>query len=152
MTSLNPLLTVGTQLCDVIKLHQCVPHEQAKKIAIDLLDKVGIVDPEKAFSKQPIAFSGGQKQRIVIAIVLAAKPNVLVADEPTTALDVTIQKQILSLIMKLKDQLNFTLIFITHDLSLVANIADRVAVMYNGNIVEYGTCREIFADPRHPYT
>jgi oligopeptide transport system ATP-binding protein len=117
-----------------------------------LLDKVGIINPEKAYKTKPIDFSGGMKQRVVIAIALAANPKILVADEPTTALDVTIQKQILKLITDLKNEFKFTIIFITHDLSVVANIADRIAVMYCGQVIEYGTKDDIFTDPRHPYT
>ena len=124
----------------------------AKQKAIEVMKEVGIPDPEKRFYQYPFQFSGGMRQRIVIAIALIAEPHILICDEPTTALDVTIQAQILELINKLKEKHDMTVIFITHDLGVVANMADRVAVMYAGKIVEYGADKEIFFDPRHPYT
>jgi len=152
MTSLNPLKRIGVQITEVIEKHQKLPADEARKIALTLMEKVGIKNPEKRFSDYPFQYSGGMRQRIVIAIALACKPRILICDEPTTALDVTIQAQILDLIRYLQREYNFTTIYITHDLGVVANVADRVAVMYAGQIVEYGSVREIFYDPRHPYT
>lgn len=152
MTSLNPILTIGKQIVEVIEKHQHIKGEAAKEIAIDLMNKVGIVDSEKRFNDYPFEYSGGMRQRIVIAIALACKPKILICDEPTTALDVTIQAQILDLIRSIQKEYQFTTIFITHDLGVVANIADKVAVMYAGEIVEYGTVSDIFYDPKHPYT
>ncbi|ATG97249.1 oligopeptide ABC transporter ATP-binding protein OppD [Mesoplasma lactucae] len=152
MTSLNPLLTVGYQLIEAIREHQDISHKAAKDEAIDLLRKVGITNPEKRMKDIPGRYSGGMRQRVVIAIALACKPKILICDEPTTALDVTIQAQILKLIKDLKKEYGFTVIFITHDLGVVANIADRVAVVYAGQIIEFGTTAEIFEDPKHPYT
>lgn len=152
MTSLNPLKRIGVQITEVIEKHQKLPADEARRIALTLMEKVGIKDPEKRFSDYPFQYSGGMRQRIVIAIALACKPRILICDEPTTALDVTIQAQILDLIRYLQREYNFTTIYITHDLGVVANVADRVAVMYAGQIVEYGSVREIFYDPRHPYT
>ncbi|MCL2112974.1 MAG: ABC transporter ATP-binding protein [Streptococcaceae bacterium] len=152
MTSLNPILTIGKQIVEVIEKHQKIKGNDAKKVAIDLMDKVGINNPDKRFNDYPFEYSGGMRQRIVIAIALACKPKVLICDEPTTALDVTIQAQILDLIRTLQEEYRFTTIFITHDLGVVSNIADRVAVMYAGEIVEYGTVEDIFYDPKHPYT
>ena len=127
-------------------------YKMAKARAIKLLDEVGIPDPELRFKQYPFEFSGGMRQRIVIAIALSANPDILICDEPTTALDVTIQSQILELINKIKVERNLSVIFITHDLGVVANMADRIGVMYAGKIVEYGTSEDIFYDPRHPYT
>lgn len=152
MTSLNPILMIGKQIVEVIEKHQKVKGREAKQIAIDLMNKVGISDSEKRFNDYPFEYSGGMRQRIVIAIALACKPKILICDEPTTALDVTIQAQILDLIRSLQEEYHFTTIFITHDLGVVANIADKVAVMYAGEIVEYGTVDDIFFDPKHPYT
>ncbi|HEY9055465.1 MAG TPA: ABC transporter ATP-binding protein [Rectinemataceae bacterium] len=152
MTSLNPLKKIGIQITEVIEKHQGLPAEEAKRIALSLMSKVGIKEAEKRFGDYPFQYSGGMRQRIVIAIALACKPTILICDEPTTALDVTIQAQILDLIRALQKDYGFTTIYITHDLGVVANVADRVAVMYAGQIVEYGTVREIFYDPRHPYT
>lgn len=152
MTSLDPIKTIGSQITEVIIKHQGKDAKEAKEMAIDYMDKVGIPDPERRFSEYPFQYSGGMRQRIVIAIALACKPDVLICDEPTTALDVTIQAQIIDLLKDLKDEYGFTIIFITHDLGVVASIADKVAVMYAGEIVEYGTVEEIFYDPRHPYT
>ncbi|WP_026389663.1 ABC transporter ATP-binding protein [[Acholeplasma] multilocale] len=152
MTSLNPLLSVGYQITEVLRAHQKMSYHEAKKEAIELMQKVGIPNAEKRFKDIPGKYSGGMRQRIVIAVALACKPKILICDEPTTALDVTIQAQILDLIKELKEEYKFTVIFITHDLGVVANIADRVAVVYAGQIIEYGTTNDIFFDPRHPYT
>ncbi len=152
MTSLNPLKRIGVQITEVIEKHQKLPREEARRIALELMGKVGIKEAEKRFNDYPFQYSGGMRQRIVIAIALACKPRILICDEPTTALDVTIQAQILNLIRALQRDYGFTTIYITHDLGVVANVADRVAVMYSGQIVEYGGVREIFYDPRHPYT
>lgn len=152
MTSLNPLKKIGVQITEVIEKHQKLPAAEAKRIALELMEKVGIKDTAKRFGDYPFMYSGGMRQRIVIAIALACKPKILICDEPTTALDVTIQAQILDLIRELQKDYGFTTIYITHDLGVVANVADRVAVMYAGQIIEYGTVREVFYDPRHPYT
>lgn len=152
MTSLNPLRKIGSQITEVIKLHRGVDKETAKKEAILLLERVGISNAESRFYDYPFQYSGGMRQRVVIAIALACRPDILICDEPTTALDVTIQAQILDLIRSLKEEFGFTVIFITHDLGVVAEIADRVAVMYAGQIVELGTAEDIYYDPRHPYT
>ncbi|MBQ0139564.1 MAG: ABC transporter ATP-binding protein [Kurthia sp.] len=153
MTALNPTMKVGKQITEVILKHKKhISKAEAKKRAIELLDEVGIPYPEKRYSQYPHEFSGGMRQRVVIAIALAAEPKLLIADEPTTALDVTIQAQIIELMKKIQKERNTSIIFITHDLGVVANIADRVAVMYAGQIVEYGTVDEIFYNPKHPYT
>lgn len=152
MTSLNPIITIGKQITEVIVKHQGVSKAEAKDLAIDYMEKVGIPDAEKRFHEYPFQYSGGMRQRIVIAIALACRPDILICDEPTTALDVTIQAQILDLLKSLQAEYNFTTVFITHDLGVVASIADKVAVMYAGEIVEFGTVEEIFYDPRHPYT
>ena len=152
MTSLNPLKKIGKQIQESIELHQGLKGEAAKKAAIEMLGKVGIPDPERRYEQYPHEFSGGMRQRVVIAIAAACKPQVLICDEPTTALDVTIQAQILQLIRDLQKELGMSVIYITHDLGVVANVADRVAVMYAGQIVEYGTVEEIFYDAWHPYT
>jgi oligopeptide transport system ATP-binding protein len=152
MTSLNPLRRIGSQITEVIRLHRGLSKEAAKQEAINLLKRVGIKDAENRYNDYPFQYSGGMRQRVVIAIALACAPDILICDEPTTALDVTIQAQILSLINELKQEYGFTVIFITHDLGVVAEVADRVAVMYAGQIVEYGTVNEIYYDPRHPYT
>ena len=152
MTSLNPLLRIGSQISEVLMLHRGMSKEQAKEEAISLLTKVGIKDADKRFNDYPFQYSGGMRQRVVIAIALACAPDILICDEPTTALDVTIQAQILNLIIELKKEYGFTVVFITHDLGVVAEIADRVAVMYAGQIVEYGTANDIFYDAKHPYT
>ncbi|MCI9037902.1 MAG: ABC transporter ATP-binding protein [Oscillospiraceae bacterium] len=152
MTSLNPLKKIGKQIQESIELNQGIKGEQAKKMAIEMLAKVGIPDPERRANQYPHEFSGGMRQRVVIAIAVACRPQILVCDEPTTALDVTIQAQILDLIRSLQRELNMTVIYITHDLGVVANVADRVAVMYAGQIVEYGMVDEIFYNPWHPYT
>lgn len=152
MTALNPLRTVGMQIQEVLELHQNLRSEEAKKKAVDILGQVGIYDPLMRYSQYPHEFSGGMRQRVVIAIAVACNPRILICDEPTTALDVTIQAQILDLIRNLQRKLGLTIIYITHDLGVVANVADSVAVMYAGDIIEYGTAEEIFYDPRHPYT
>ena len=152
MTSLNPLKTIGAQLIETVLLHSSVSKEEARKRAISLLDDVGISEPERRIKQYPHEFSGGMRQRVVIAIALACNPRVLICDEPTTALDVTIQAQILQLIRNLQKKYRLTTIYITHDLGVVANVADRIAVMYAGDIVEVATCDELFYDPRHPYS
>lgn len=152
MTSLNPLKKIGRQIEESIQLHQGLKGEEAKKEALKMLNLVGIPDAEKRYNQYPHEFSGGMRQRVVIAIAAACHPQILICDEPTTALDVTIQAQILDLIRHLQSKLNMTVIYITHDLGVVANVADRVAVMYAGQIVEYGLVDEIFYDPWHPYT
>ena len=152
MTSLNPTMTIGNQIMEPILKHQKVNKSEARKVAIDLLRLVGMPKPEARIKQYPHQFSGGQRQRIVIAIALACNPQILIADEPTTALDVTIQAQILELMKDLQKKIDTSIIFITHDLGVVANVADRVAVMYGGKIVEIGTVDEIFYNPQHPYT
>ncbi len=152
MTSLNPLKKIGKQIQESIELNQGVKGEEARKLAIEMLKKVGIPDAERRANQYPHEFSGGMRQRVVIAIAVACRPQILICDEPTTALDVTIQAQILDLIRALQRELNMTVIYITHDLGVVANVADRVAVMYAGQIVEYGMVNEIFYDAWHPYT
>lgn len=148
MTSLNPIVRIGSQLTEAIPL----PRKQAKEKALKLLQEVGIRDPERCFRQYPFQLSGGMRQRIVIAIALAADPEFLICDEPTTALDVTIQAQILALLNRLKRERGLGMLFITHDFGVVAAMADEIGVMYAGKLVEYGTAREIFYDPRHPYT
>lgn len=152
MTSLNPLKSVGKQVQESIELHQNLKGEEAKKLAIEILSDVGISEPERRYKQYPHEFSGGMRQRVVIAISIACNPNILICDEPTTALDVTIQAQILHLLKKLQNKYNLTIIYITHDLGVVANVADRIAVMYAGDIIELGTAEEVFFDPKHPYT
>lgn len=152
MTSLNPTMTIGKQIMEPLLKHQKLSRDKAKERAIRLLDLVGIPKPEVRLKQYPHQFSGGMRQRVVIAIALACAPKVLIADEPTTALDVTIQGQILDLMKELQKEIETSIIFITHDLGVVANVADRVAVMYGGKIVEVGTVDEIFYNPQHPYT
>mgnify|MGYP000800760704 CR=1 FL=1 len=152
MTSLNPLKTIGDQIMEAVELHQGLKGKAAKEKTLEYLRDVGISDPEKRFKQYPHEFSGGMRQRVVIAIAMACNPRILICDEPTTALDVTIQAQILNLIKQLKDKYELTTIYITHDLGVVANVADRIAVMYAGDIVEIGTTDEVFYDPKHPYT
>ena len=152
MTSLNPVITIGKQIMTVILKHQKCSQAEAKKRTIEIMGKVGIPDPEKRFNDYPFEYSGGMRQRIVIAIALSCQPKILICDEPTTALDVTIQAQIIRLIKDLQHELGFTTVYITHDLGVVANVAERVAVLYGGQIVEVGSVEEIFYDPRHPYT
>ena len=152
MTALNPVFSIEKQLTEPLRIHQGLSKVQCKAEGVKLLEKVGIVNPEKVAKQYPHQLSGGMRQRIVIAIALSANPDILICDEPTTALDVTIQAQILELINKLKRERQLSIIFITHDLGVVANIADRIAVMYAGKIVEYGTVEDLFYAPRHPYT
>ena len=152
MTSLNPLKTIGAQIMEAIKLHQNLHGEAARKEMLSVLTDVGITEPERRAKQYPHEFSGGMRQRVVIAIAVACRPQILICDEPTTALDVTIQAQILDLIRSLKQKYNLTTVYITHDLGVVANVADRIAVMYAGDIVEIGLCEEVFYEPKHPYT
>lgn len=152
MTSLNPVRTVGEQITEVIQWHFGTEHDRAKKEAIEILKRVGISDAEYRYRQYPHEFSGGMRQRVVIATAIACRPEILICDEPTTALDVTVQAQILKLIRELQEELKMTVVYITHDLGVVANIADWVAVMYAGQIVEYGTVHEIFKEAVHPYT
>ena len=152
MTSLNPIITIGKQITSIILKHQGCSEAEARRRALDLMRKVGIPKAEARFDDYPFQYSGGMRQRIVIAIALSCQPKILICDEPTTALDVTIQAQILKLIKDLQKEFNYTIVFITHDLGVVANIADRVAVLYAGQIIELGTVEDVFYDPRHPYT
>ena len=152
MTSLNPVLTLGRQITAVILRHQNCTRREARLRAIEMMGRVGIPNPERRFDDYPFQYSGGMRQRIVIAIALSCQPRILICDEPTTALDVTIQAQILDLIRDLRSELGFSTVFITHDLGVVANVADRVGVMYAGQMVEIGKVEEVFYDPRHPYT
>lgn len=152
MTSLNPLKTVGRQIQETVELHQGLKRRAAREKTLEILLDVGISNPEKRYKQYPHEFSGGMRQRVVIAIAIACLSNVLICDEPTTALDVTIQAQILKLLRSLQGKYALTIIYITHDLGVVANVADRIAVMYAGDIVEAGLSEEIFYDPRHPYT
>jgi oligopeptide transport system ATP-binding protein len=152
MTSLNPLLTIGFQISEVLRLHHGLSKAEAKEEAIKLLKKVRIPNAEARYDDYPFQYSGGMRQRVVIAIALACRPEILICDEPTTALDVTVQAQIIALIKELQEEYHWTTIFITHDLGVVANVANRIAVMYGGQIVEYGTVEEVFYEPAHPYT
>lgn len=152
MTSLDPTMKIGKQITEVITKHEKASKEEANKRAEELLELVGIPNAKERMKQYPHQFSGGQRQRIVIAIALACNPDVLIADEPTTALDVTIQAQILELLKELQQKFQMAIIFITHDLGVVANVADRVAVMYAGKVVEVGTVDEVFYNPQHPYT
>ena len=152
MTSLNPIITIGKQITSIILKHQKCSEADARKRALDLMHKVGIPNAEARFDDYPFQYSGGMRQRIVIAIALSCQPKILICDEPTTALDVTIQAQILNLLKDLQKEFGYTIVFITHDLGVVANIADRVAVMYAGQIIELASVDELFEDPRHPYT
>ena len=152
MSSLNPIITIGKQITSVILKHQNCSEVEARERAIIMMKKVGIPNAEARFDDYPFQYSGGMRQRIVIAIALSCQPKILICDEPTTALDVTIQAQILKLIKDLQKEFNYTIVFITHDLGVVANIADRVAVLYGGQVIEVGTCEEVFYDPKHPYT
>ncbi|MCD4838740.1 ABC transporter ATP-binding protein [Neobacillus sedimentimangrovi] len=152
MTALNPTITIGEQIMEGILQHENISREQAKKAALEMLHLVGIPNPEIRLKQYPHQFSGGMRQRIVIAMALVCQPDVLIADEPTTALDVTIQAQILELFRDIQKKTGVSIILITHDLGVVAQVADRIAVMYAGRIVEIGTRREIFYQPQHPYT
>lgn len=152
MTSLNPVMKIGKQIAEGMVKHQGMNWTQAKEKAIELIELVGISNPSERYDQYPHQFSGGMRQRIVIAIALACNPKILICDEPTTALDVTIQAQILELINDLQKKTGVSVIFITHDLGVVANVADRVLVMYAGKVVEKGTCDEVFYTPQHPYT
>ena len=152
MTSLNPLKTIGDQIMEAVELHHGLKRKAAKEKTLEYLRDVGITDAEKRFDQYPHEFSGGMRQRVVIAIAVACNPQILICDEPTTALDVTIQAQILELLKEMRVKYNLTIILITHDLGVVAKVADYVDVMYAGKIVETGTIDEIFYEPRHPYT
>ncbi len=152
MTSLNPLLSIGYQISEVLRIHHGLSKKEAKEEAIKLLERVKIPNARKRYDDYPFQYSGGMRQRVVIAIALACRPEILICDEPTTALDVTVQTQILDLIKELQQEYNWTIIFITHDLGVVAKVADRIAVMYGGQIVEVGTAEDVFYRPAHPYT
>ncbi|QQS67827.1 MAG: ABC transporter ATP-binding protein [Chlorobiota bacterium] len=152
MTSLNPVFTVGHQIDEAVILHQKVSKNEAKKRSIEMLKLVGIPAPEQRYSDYPHQLSGGMRQRVMIAMALSCNPQLLIADEPTTALDVTVQAQILELIKKLQKEFGMAMIMITHDLGVIAEVCDRVAVMYAAKVVEYSTVDEIFYNPRHPYT
>lgn len=152
MSALNPIMEIGKQIMEVLLLNHNMTKKQAKIKVLSLMEEVGIPDAKRRFYQYPFQFSGGMRQRVVIAIALANDPEILICDEPTTALDVTVQARILDLINRLKKEKNLSIIFITHDLGVVANIADRVYVMYAGKIVEYGLCSELFLEPGHPYT
>ena len=150
MTSLNPLKTIGFQIQESVELHQGLRGKAAREEVYRILEAVGIPDPKRRYKQYPHEFSGGMRQRVVIAIAVACRPQILICDEPTTALDVTIQAQILDLIRRLQREQNMTIIYITHDLGVVANVADRVAVMYGGQIIEIGMANEVFFSPQHP--
>lgn len=152
MTSLNPVYTIGQQLREAFKIHQGLGKKEGTKRAIEMLELVGIPSPDKRLNQYPFELSGGMRQRVMIAMALACKPELLIADEPTTALDVTIQAQILELIKELQEEIGMSVIMITHDLGVVAETCDYVAVMYAGNIVEYADVETLFEDPKHPYT
>ncbi|WP_394199300.1 ABC transporter ATP-binding protein [Litoreibacter albidus] len=152
MTALNPVLTIGQQIGETLNRHLGLGRSQARRRAVDLLDRVGIPDPSSRVDDYPHQFSGGMRQRAMIAMALSCEPKLLIADEPTTALDVTIQAQVLDLLRNLKDEMGMSLIMITHDLGIIAGLADRVAVMYAGSIVESGPVRQVFKSPAHPYT
>lgn len=152
MTSLNPTMTVGKQIAESLCLHRGMTKKEARDQAIEMLRTVKIPDPEKRVDEYPHQMSGGMRQRVMIAIALACEPKLLIADEPTTALDVTIQAQIIDLLRQLKEEMNIAIILVTHDLGVVANFADRIQVMYAGQVVERGTARDIFYNAKHPYT
>lgn len=152
LSALNPIMKIGHQITEVLRLNDKMNKHDARAKALELMKAVGIPDAERRFEQYPFQFSGGMRQRIIIAIALACDPKLIIADEPTTALDVTIQAQVLELISNLKDEIDSSIIMITHDLGVVASICDRIAIMYGGKIVEQGTTDEIFYDPKHPYT
>ena len=152
MTSLNPVFTVGNQISEAITLHQGVSQREAEKKTVEMLELVGIPSPERRVKEFPHQMSGGMRQRVMIAMALSCNPDLLIADEPTTALDVTIQAQILELMKSLKEKLGMAILLVTHNLAVVAEMADHIAVMYSGKIVEYSISREVFKNPRHPYT
>ena len=152
MTSLNPVMKIGAQIVEQIQEHEALPDQQARERAIELLERVGIPRARERIDNYPFEFSGGMRQRVMIALALSCDPSVLIADEPTTALDVTIQAQILQRMRQLRDETGAAVVLVTHDLGVVADIADRIAVMYAGRIVEHGTLDQIFYDPQHPYT
>jgi len=152
MSSLAPTYRIGNPIMESARLHRDITKPEARAIALDLLERVGISDPERRIDQYPFELSGGMRQRVMIAVALASQPRLLIADEPTTALDVTIQAQILDLLRELRDELGMAIVFITHDLGVISQIADDVAVMYLGKIVEKGTAHDIITDPEHPYT
>lgn len=152
MTSLNPTQRIGKQIEEAVRVHETVSEQEARQRAISMLEKVGVPGPEERILQYPHEFSGGMRQRVMIAMGLACDPQLLIADEPTTALDVTIQAQILELIKQIQQEKGISVLLITHDLGVVANMADKVAVMYAGKIVETGTCRQVMKTPMHPYT
>lgn len=152
MIALNPLRTIGSQVEEAVELHQGLKGEGAKKVVIEILKDVGIYNAEERYDQYPHEFSGGMRQRVVIAVAVACNPKILICDEPTTALDVTIQAQIIQLLKKIQAKYNLTIVYITHDLGVVAKVADRIAVMYAGDLVEIGTAEEVFYNPQHPYT
>lgn len=152
MTALNPTISIGKQIMEAVTIHKKVSKKEAKERALELIEMVGIDKAQSRFNQYPHHFSGGMRQRIVIAIALACNPSILIADEPTTALDVTVQSQIMDLLVSLQKKMGISIIFITHDLGVVASIADRIAVMYAGKIIETGTVDDIFYNPQHPYT
>jgi oligopeptide transport system ATP-binding protein len=149
---LNPVLTIGKQITETLRTHQGLSQEEANQRAVELLEKVGIPEASSRLGNYPHQFSGGMRQRVMIAMALSCNPSLLIADEPTTALDVTIQAQIVELVLRLRDQLRMTIIWITHDLGVVAGMADRVIVMYAGYIVEEAIVDDLYGNPRHPYT
>ncbi len=152
MTSLNPVMTIEKQLMETVRAHRDVSKEEARKLALEMMIKVGIPSPEKRLKEYPHQLSGGMKQRVMIAMALMCSPKLLIADEPTTALDVTIQAQILKLMRELKDETGAAIMLITHDLGVVASMADAIMIMYAGRVVEYGRAKEVFRNPKHPYT
>lgn len=152
MTSLNPVFTVGNQLCEAILLHTDKNKKEAKERAIEMLTLVGVNEPESRMKQYPHELSGGMRQRVMIAMALAQNPSLIIADEPTTALDVTIQAQIMELMKEMKEKTGVSIMLITHDMGVVAEMADKIMVMYAGMVIEYATAREIFKDPKHPYT
>lgn len=152
MTSLNPVYTVGNQICEPLKLHRNMKGKQARDRAIELLDMVGIPKPARRLKQYPFEFSGGMRQRAMISMALACEPKLLIADEPTTALDVTIQAQILEIMKDLKSRRNMSIVMITHDLGIVSDICDKIIIMYGGEIMEYGPIESLYGSPSHPYT